>query len=161
MKKVLIVLALVALVLAPVAAKGATAVGGEFGEPTGATFRYAMEDKWDGYVTVGGSFWGSHGYLNAAAGAEIKVAEFNIDKAKFNVNVGAQVGFDFSFNKDYAYTAIAARGTASVSYDFSFNNKSDWTVYIRLGAGAKFKLSGEAELNLFSLSGVLGLVYHL
>ena len=161
MKKVLIVLALVALVLVPVAAKGATAIGGEFGEPTGITFRYDMEDKWDGYATVGGSFWGSHGYLNAAVGAEIKVADFNIDKAKFNVNVGAQVGFDFSFNKDYAYTAIAARGTGSVSYDFTINNKSDFTAYIRLGLGARFKLSGEADINLFSLAGVLGLVYHL
>ena len=94
---------------------------------------------------------------------EFKVAEFNIDKAKFNVNVGGQVGANIGLHKDYQYFAIAVRGTGSVSYDFSINNSSDWTAYIRLALGARFKISGEADSSFspFSWAGVLGLVYHL
>lgn len=162
MKKVLIVLALVALVLVPVAAKGAAAVGGEVGEPTGVTFCFKGEKGSNLYVTAG-AYLGGYAYLDAAAGMEFKVAEFNIDKAKFNVNVGGQVGANIGLHKDYQYFAIAVRGTGSVSYDFSINNSSDWTAYIRLALGARFKISGEADgsFNPFSWAGVLGLVYHL
>lgn len=162
MKKVLIVLALVALVLVPVAAKKATTVGGELGEPTGATFGFKTDKDWNTYVTAG-AYLGSYAYLDAAVGEEVKVAEFNIDKAKFDVNVGGQIGLNLGLHKDYRYFAVAVRATGSVSYDFSINNSSDWTAYIRLALGARFKISGETDgaFNPFSWAGVLGLVYHL
>ena len=69
MKKVLIVLALVALAIVPVAAKGVAAIGIELGQPTGITFDYKIDNKWDGYVT--GAFgFGSQSYIDVVVGGQ-------------------------------------------------------------------------------------------
>ena len=158
MKKVLIVLALVALVLIPVAAKGAATIGGEVGYPMGITFGFKGEKGTNLYITAGFAP-GAQAYIDAVAGMEFKVGEFNIDKAKFNVNAGAQAGIDFWLG-DYNAMAIAARGTIGISHDFE---KIDWTIYFRAGVGVRFKIAGneDAKVNLFSESFVIGMVYHL
>ena len=158
MKKALIVIALIVLVLVPVMAKEGFALGIELGEPTGVTFGYKVDDKWDGYVTAAVGF-GKVSYLDAVCGAQFKVTDFKIGKAQFDVNVGGQAGINLLFG-DANALAIAVRGTGSVSYDWTWKNVGDFTAYLRLALGARFKVSGEASLDTFSWAGALGCVYH-
>ena len=158
MKKALIVIALIVLVLVPVMAKEGFALGIELGEPTGVTFGYKVDDKWDGYVTAAVGF-GKVSYLDAVCGAQFKVTDFKIGKAQFDVNVGGQAGINLLFG-DANALAIAVRGTGSVSYDWTWKNVGDFTAYLRLAFGARFKVSGEASLDTFSWAGALGCVYH-
>ena len=161
MKKVLIVLALVALVLVPVAAKKATYVGGEIGYPMGATFGFKGEKGTSLYVTAGLDVFslGKQIYGDVVGGMEFKVGEFKIDSEVFNMNAGLQAGLDY-WAGDYKAMAIAARITFGISYDWK---KIDWTTYFRAGLGVRFKISGsdDATVSLFSDSFVLGMVYHL
>ncbi len=158
MKKVLIVVALVALAIVPVAAKGVAAVGLELGQPTGITFDYKIDEKWDGYTTVAFGF-GSTSYIDAVVGGQYKITDFNIDKAKFDVNVGVQGGA-LIYLGDASGVAIAIRGTGSVSYDWTWKDVGDFTAYLRLGLGYAIALSENARGG-FSWAGALGLVYHL
>ena len=158
MKKALIVIALIVLVLVPVMAKEGFALGIELGEPTGVTFGYKVDNKWDGYVTAAVGF-GKVSYLDAVCGAQVKVADFKIGKAQFNVNVGGQAGINLLFG-DANALAVAVRGTGSVSYDWTWKNVGDFTAYLRLALGARFKVSGEASLDTFSWAEALGCVYH-
>lgn len=158
MKKALIVIALIVLALVPVMAKDGFALGIELGEPTGVTFGYKVDDKWDGYVTAAVGF-GKVSYLDAVCGAQFKVTDFKIGKAQFDVNVGGQAGINLLFG-DANALAIAVRGTGSVSYDWTWKNVGDFTAYLRLALGARFKVSGEASLDTFSWAGALGCVYH-
>jgi len=158
MKKALIVIALIVLALVPVMAKDGFALGIELGEPTGVTFGYKVDDKWDGYVTAAVGF-GRVSYLDAVCGAQFKVTDFKIGKAQFDVNVGGQAGINLLFG-DANALAIAVRGTGSVSYDWTWKNVGDFTAYLRLALGARFKVSGEASLDTFSWAGALGCVYH-
>ena len=158
MKKVLIVLALVALVLVPVAAEKATYVGGEIGYPMGVTFGFRGEKGTSLYLTAGAGY-GRTTYFDIVAGMEFKVGEFKIDTEVFNMNAGVQAGIDLWLG-DPSAMAVAVRGTFGISYDWK---KIDWTTYTRLGLGARFKVAGgdEAKFNPFSWSFVLGMVYHL
>lgn len=158
MKKALIVIALIVLTLVPVMAKDGFALGIELGEPTGVTFGYKVDNKWDGYVTAAVGF-GRVSYLDAVCGAQFTVTDFKIGKAQFNVNVGGQAGINLLFG-DANALAIAVRGTGSVSYDWTWKNVGDFTAYLRLALGARFKVSGEASLDTFSWAGALGCVYH-
>ena len=158
MKKALIVIALIVLALVPVMAKDGFALGIELGEPTGVTFGYKVDDKWDGYVTAAVGF-GKVSYLDAVCGAQFKVTDFKIGKAQFDVNVGGQAGINLLFG-DANALAIAVRGTGSVSYDWTWKNVGDFTAYLRLALGARIKVSGEASLDTFSWAGALGCVYH-
>ena len=135
-----------------------TALGIELGEPTGVTFGYKVDNKWDGYVTAAVGF-GKVSYLDAVCGAQFKVTDFKIGKAQFDVNVGGQAGINLLFG-DANALAIAVRGTGSVSYDWTWKNVGDFTAYLRLALGARFKVSGEASLDTFSWAGALGCVYH-
>ncbi|MBP5552263.1 MAG: hypothetical protein J6X41_02675 [Spirochaetales bacterium] len=161
MKKVLIVLALVALVLVPVAAEKATYVGGEVGYPMGVTFGFRGEKDWNLYLTAGLDVFslGKQLYGDVVGGMELKVGSFEIGSEEFNMNAGAQVGLDF-WAGDYKAMAISVRGTFGISYDWK---DIDWTTYFRAGLGVRFKISGsdDAKVNLFSDSFVLGMVYHL
>ena len=158
MKKVLIVLALVALVLVPVAAEKATYVGGEIGYPMGVTFGFRGEKGTSLYLTAGAGY-GSRTYFDIVAGMEFKVGEFKIDTEVFNMNAGAQAGIDLWVG-DPSTMAVAIRGTFGISYDWK---KIDWTTYFRAGLGVRFKISSndDASFNMFSDSFVLGMVYHL
>ena len=158
MKKVLIVLALVALAIVPVAAKGVAAVGLELGQPTGITFNYDIDKKWDGYATVAFGF-GKASYINALVGGQYKVTDLQIGKADFDVNVGLQAGALFWFGEAKG-VSIAARATGAVSYDWTWKNVGDFTAYIRLGIGYGFAISDGAKGGI-SWSAALGCVYHL
>ena len=158
MKKTIIVIALVVLALVPVMAKEGFTLGIELGDPSGVTFGYKINDKWDGYVTAALGF-GKNLYLDAVAGGQYKITDFNIDKAKFDVNVGAQVGVNVMFGEASAL-GIAVRGTGSVSYDWTWKDVGDFTAYLRLALGARFWLTNEPSLSMFSWAGALGCVYH-
>ncbi|MBO4394596.1 MAG: hypothetical protein J5800_09665 [Spirochaetales bacterium] len=161
MKKVIIVLALVALAIVPLAAKGAAAVGVELGQPTGITFRYDMDGKWDGYATVAFRFGSKSAAIAAAIGGEYKVTDFNIDKAKFNVNVGIQSGAYIGIGDNSGHITVPVLGTGSVSYDWTWKNVGDFTAYIRLGLGIAIGLGTDGGGLGFGFAGALGLVYHL
>ena len=161
MKKVIIVLALVALAIVPLAAKGAAAVGVELGQPTGITFRYDMDGKWDGYATVAFRFGSKSAAIAAAIGGEYKVTDFNIEKAKFNVNVGIQSGAYIGIGDNSGHITVPVLGTGSVSYDWTWKNVGDFTAYIRLGLGIAIGLGTDGGGLGFGFAGALGLVYHL
>jgi hypothetical protein len=154
MKKVLIVLALVALAIVPVAAKG-FGIGLEAGNPSGVTFAYDIDEKWDGYATVGFAF--ASGALDAVVGGQYEVANFEIGKAEFDVNVGAQAGIFTNFKS----LGIAVRGTGSIDYDWTWKDVGDFTAYLRLGFGVGIGLTGDSAGAGFSWSGALGCVYYL
>lgn len=158
MKKVLIVLALLALVIVPVTAKAAATFGGELGYPMGVTFGFKGEKGSNLYVTAGAGL-GNPLYLDIVGGFEFKVGEFKIESETFNLNAGAQAGVDLWLG-DYNAMAVAVRGTFGISYDWK---NIDWTTYFRIGLGARFKVSGSEDfkINPFSGSFVLGMVYHL
>ena len=157
MKKIFIVLALVALVVAPVVAKGNFAVGLEAGQPSGITFGYQINDKVSAYAT--GAFgFGSTSYIDAVVGGQYKVYEFAIKNANFDVLAGGQVGALFYLG-DASGVALAARATATVAYDWTWEKVGDFTAYLRAGIGARFGLSGEAKTGL-SWNAALGCVYH-
>lgn len=159
MKKVLIVLALVALAIVPVAAKGVAAIGLELGQPTGITFDYKIDNKWDGYVT--GAFgFGSQSYIDVVIGGQYQAGTFEIGKAEFGVNVGLQGGAIIWLG-DANGISIAARATASVSYDWTWKNVGDFTVYLRGALGVGIGLTENHGGVGLSGAGALGLVYHL
>jgi len=156
MKKALIVLALVVLALVPVMAKGATAIGGEAGYPaSGVTVNFDVNDKIDGFATVG--FWYAGG-LEAIVGGQVRIVDFNIDKAKFFVSVGAEAGGLISF-KDGVSTKVIVAATGSLNYNFSIE-KADFRTYLRLGPGVSFTFNDGVK-PAFDFIGALGLVYYL
>ena len=157
MKRILIVLALVAMVIMPVAARGNFSVGLEAGQPSGVTFGYQINDKIDGYVT--GAFgFGSTSYIDAVAGAQYKVTSFSIKGVDFDVLAGAQIGALFYLG-DASGVALTARATGTVAYNWTWEKVGDFTAYLRAGIGARFGLSGEAKTGL-SWNAALGCVYH-
>ena len=159
MKKIVIVLALVALAIIPLAAKGVAAVGLELGQPTGITFRYDMDGKWNGFATVAFRFGSGSSAIAAAVGGEYKVTDINIDKAKFNVNVGLQSGA-YIYVGNASGIAIPILAIGSVSYDWSWKNVGDFTAYIRLGIGYAIGIGDGIDGGL-AWTAALGCVYHL
>ncbi len=164
MKKAIVIIALVAMIIVPVAAKSVLptknsgfAVGLELGEPTGITFDYKIDSKWDGYITAAFGF-GSNSYIDAVLGGQYKVTDFKIDKAKFDVNVGVQAGA-LIYLGDASGIAIAARGTGSISYDWTWKNVGDFTAYLRAGIGYAIALS-ESVSGGITFNAALGCVYH-
>ncbi len=166
MKKAIVIIALIAMIIAPVAAasilpsqqKGGFAVGLELGQPTGITFDYKIDSKWDGYITAAFGF-GNVSYIDAILGGQYKVTEFKIDKAAFDVNVGLQAGANFVLGESKG-VRIAVRGTGSVSYDWTWKNVGDFTAYLRAGVGYAIALSDSVSGGI-SWNAALGCVYHL
>lgn len=157
MKKVIIILALVALAIVPLAAKGVGAIGLELGQPTGITIRYDMDGKWNGYAT--GAFrFGNTSAIAIAVGGEFKVSDFNIDKAKFLVNAGIQSGV-YIWTGDVSGLSIPVLGTVSVSYDWTWKNVGDFTAYLRAGLGYAIGI-GENISGEIAFNAALGMVYH-
>jgi small basic protein len=167
MKKAIVIIALVAMIIVPVAAKsilpdsnkGGFAIGIELGEPTGITFDYKIDSKWDGYITAAFGFGSNSGYIDAVLGGQYKVTDFKIDKAKFDVNVGVQAGA-LIYLGDASGIAIAARGTGSISYDWTWKNVGKFTAYLRAGVGYAIGLS-ESVSGGVTFNAALGCVYHL
>ena len=149
MKKAIVIIALVAMIIVPVAAKSVlptsgnnvSAIGLEIGLPgvTGITFDYKIDSKWDGYATVAFGF-GNGTYINALVGGQYKVTDFKIDKAQFDVNVGLQGGANIYIG-DVSGVALAFRGTAAVSYDWNWKDLGDFSAYLRAGFGYAIGLS--------------------
>ena len=166
MKKAIVIIALVAMIIVPVAAssilpnsdKGGFAIGLELGEPTGLTFDYKIDSKWDGYITAAFGF-GKDSYIDAVLGGQYKVTDFKIDKAQFDVNVGVQAGA-LIYLGDASGVAIAVRGTGSVSYDWTWKNVGDFTAYLRAGLGYAIALS-DGLAGGITWNAALGCVYHL
>ncbi len=166
MKKAIVIIALVAMIIAPVAAKSifpsqqksGFRLGLEAGQPSGITFGYKIDNKWDGYITAAFGF-GNAGYIDAVLGGQYKVAEFKINKEVFDVNVGLQAGANFVLGESKG-VKLAARGTASVSYDWTWKNVGDFTAYLRAGVGYAFALSDSVTAGI-SYNAALGCVYHL
>ncbi len=154
MKKVLIVVALVALAIVPVAAKG-FGVGLEAGNPSGVTLAYDIDEKWDGYATIGFAFVG--GGLDAVVGGQYEVANFEIGKAEFDVNVGLQAGVYTNFKS----LGLAVRGTGAIDYDWTWKDVGDFTAYLRAAFGVGIGLTGDYAGAGFSWAGALGCVYYL
>lgn len=159
MKKLVIVLALVALVLVPVAAaKNVAAIGLELGLPTGITFDYKLDNKWDGYTTIAFGF-GSVSYIDAVIGGQYKFSDFKIDKMQWDLNAGLQVGVNLWLG-DNNGLGLAFRGTVSASHDWTWKDVGDFTIYLRGGIGYAVALSGNFTGGI-SPCLALGLVYHL
>lgn len=160
MKKVLIVLALVALAVLPVAAKkGIEAVGVEVGEPTGITILFPIENKkLDGYATAAFRF-GSTNSVDVLAGGQYEVTTFKIEKAKFGVNAGLEAGLSVILGEGGG-VGVSGRGTVSVDYDWTWKNVGDFTAYLRAGLGYGVRFSSDVS-GAISFCAALGLVYHL
>ncbi len=165
MKKAIVIIALVAMIIVPVAAKSVLptqkssfAVGIELGQPAGITVNWDIDSKWDGYVTAAFGF-GSPYYIDAVLGGQYKVAEFKIDKAKFDVNVGLQAGANITLG-DNPSVLLAFRGTGSISYDWKWKDVGNFTAYLRGGAGYAVSLSKDVA-GKFSWNAALGCVYHI
>lgn len=165
MKKTIAIIALVAMIIVPVAAKSilptqksSLAVGIELGQPTGVTVSYDIDSKWDGYITAAFGF-GSTNYIDAILGGQYKVGEFKIDRAKFDVNAGVQAGANILLGEPSA-VRIAVRGTGSISYDWTWKNVGGFTAYLRAGVGYAIALSDSVQGGI-SWNAALGCVYHI
>lgn len=165
MKKAIVVIALVAMIVVPVAAKSvlptsksSLAVGLELGQPTGITVSYDIDSKWNGYVTAAFGF-GNVNYIDAVLGGQYKVTDFKVNKAVFDVNVGLQAGANILLGESSA-VRVAVRGTGSVSYDWTWKNVGDFTVYLRAGVGYAIALSDSVQGGI-SWNAALGCVYHI
>ncbi|MGE4583494.1 MAG: hypothetical protein AB7C91_02510 [Sphaerochaeta sp.] len=136
MKKVLLALILVALVLIPVAAatEGTAqtdlAIGLNLGTSASISGQYRM-DNFDIIANLGFGFLSD--YLSVDGAANFKVAEFDIDKAHFNVTVGggAYIGIPLSSGKGFGLAAIAPVGVV-----YNLENKDvPLDLYLRVVPG--------------------------
>ena len=165
MKKTIAIIALVAMIIVPVAAKSilptqksSLAVGIELGQPTGVTVSYDIDSKWDGYITAAFGF-GSNNYIDAVLGGQYKAGEFKIDRAKFDVNVGLQAGA-LIYVGGNSGVSLAVRGTGSISYDWTWKNVGDFTAYLRAGVGPAISFAEGVNVGI-TWNAALGCVYHI
>ena len=136
MKKVLLALILVALVLVPVtaaterASKTDLAVGLNLGTNSGVGVQYRMND-FDLIGNLGFDLF--NGYLSVDAAANYKVAEFNIEKAQFDVTVGggAYLGIPIESGAKLGLAAIIPVG---IVYSMN-NNDFPLDFYLRIAPG--------------------------
>lgn len=136
MKKVLLAVLLLAMVLLPAtaaerASKTDLAVGLNLGTNTGVGVQYRMND-FDVIGNVGFGFIGGSS-LSVDAAANYKVAEFNIEKAQFDVTVGggAALSIPFEEGKKLGLAAIVPVGIV-----YSMDNKDlPLDFYLRLAPG--------------------------
>ena len=159
MKRFIVIIALIAMLIVPAAAKGSFAIGAgiEAGQPMGITVDYQYSDVTDIYA-VGGFGFGPANYIDVAVGAQRNVTGFSIKDAWFDVSIGCQLGALFYFN-DAKTFALDSRVTAALSYDWTWKNVGDFTAYLRGGAGLKFDISGGTSVAL-AWSSTLGCIYH-
>ena len=135
MKKVLLVLLLVALALVPAtaaerASKTDLAVGLNLGTNSGVGVQYRMND-FDLIGNLGFGFIGGSN-LSFDAAANYKVTEFNIDKAQFDVTVGGGVAMAVPLGEgDFRLAAIAPVGVV-----YSMNDRDfPLDFYLRVAPG--------------------------
>nr|WP_319472584.1 hypothetical protein [uncultured Sphaerochaeta sp.] len=135
MKKVLLAVLLLAMVLLPAtaaerASKTDLAVGLNLGTNTGVGVQYRMND-FDVIGNVGLGFIGGSS-LSVDAAANYKVAEFNIEKAKFDVTVGGGAAIRVPFDK----SKMGLAAIVPVGIVYSMNNKDfPLDFYLRIAPG--------------------------
>jgi hypothetical protein len=133
MRKVVLTLAIITLILVPVAATNSFALGLNLGTNTGLGVQYQMKD-FDVVGNVGYGFL-NNGYISIDAAASYKVAEFNINKARFDVTagVGGLLGILLDSEEKLSVAVIAP-----VGLKYSLANK-DWPLdfYFRVFPGIR------------------------
>lgn len=151
MKKTLIILALIAMVIVPVAAVELEdfQVGLEAGYPgLGLTGVYELKDDFDITASVNYN-WGKA--LNIKVGALHDIVAFKVtDNVVFPVKVGAETIVNIAKGNFW----VGALALGSVNYDFQIKDL-DFTAFVRLGLGLKTEKN-----KYFAFDGVLGCVYH-
>ncbi|MCH3907648.1 MAG: hypothetical protein LKE39_02850 [Sphaerochaeta sp.] len=165
MKKIWLVLIVVALLIAPVAAKSNTigaattkyAVGVNLGWPTnGVAFQYKMSNSFDliGDVSLGSANGNWLGWVGGDVGVNFKVADFDWTDGSWFLTVGAvgQVGFILpDSNDNNGGFHLAALAPVRLNYQFP---KAPWSFYLMLGPGLDiFPTIG------FTMGGALGALY--
>ncbi|MDD3059036.1 MAG: hypothetical protein EOM32_08555 [Spirochaetia bacterium] len=135
MKRVLLVLLLVALALVPAtaaerASKTDLALGLNLGTSASIAAQYRM-DSFDLIANIGFGFLNE--YLSAEVAANFKVAEFKIENADFDITVagGAYFGIPLASDSKFGFAAIAPIGLV---YSFS-NSDAPIDLYLRVTPG--------------------------
>lgn len=158
--RTILIVALLALILAPVTAapfKNATsgsyskyALGLNVGTNTGLGFQYKVNRDFDITGNLGLNNFNTNS-LSFDAAATYKIAEFNIDKAKFDVTLGlgGNVGIPLVSGGSFNVSALVPVG---VTYHFT-NVPID--VYLRVAAGVKIIDSGALNIG-FDYGAFLG-----
>ena len=133
MRKVVLTLAIITLILVPVAATNSFALGLNLGTNTGLGVQYQMND-FDVVGNVGYGFL-NNGYISVDAAASYKVADFSINKAHFDVTagIGGLLGISLDSEEKLSVAVILP-----VGLKYSLANK-DWPLdfYFRVFPGLK------------------------
>mgnify|MGYP004445184507 FL=1 len=161
MKKAIIIVALVAMVLIPVAAKGVEVkgIGVEVGNFSGISVQFAVDQKWTGIASgnmmisdsafsFGGSIGATYNYGTVKLGKGLNVT-------KFPHNAGLICGVYFTKGA----IAIVPQALAEVAYDFSID-KLDFEAFLRVSGGASVAITDSGVNFGFPVFGAaLGLLY--
>jgi|SRR5690554_6345267 hypothetical protein len=110
MRKVLLTLVVITLILVPVSAKNALAVGVNLGTNAGVAVQYQLSD-FDVVANVGYNFL-NQGYLSADVTASYKVTDFNIGEALIDVTAGfgALMGIPVTSGAQFGVAAMVPVG---------------------------------------------------
>lgn len=130
------------------ASKGQFGAGLNLGTCLGAAVKFD-NDSWDLYGNIGFGAIGK--VLSAEAGAELPVADFKIESAKFDVVCGGMLQAGIA-NK-FLYAGLLATG--AISYEFS---DVPIDTYLRLGAGVGLSITDTVTFG-FAYSGAIGATY--
>lgn len=153
-KKLLTVIALVALVMVPSFAKSSDMSAGlALGTINGVGFKYYVDKD----LTVGGTvgFDVIDGNLNGEAFGLYKVSEFQIEKEKFDVNAGLGAAVNIPLSSGSSF-GVSALGMGEVSY--SFDNKDlPIDVLLRLEPGVSFTFASTLEVGFAFQGSIQGL----
>ncbi len=158
-KKIILIALLIAAIALPLtaassldlskASKGQFGAGLNLGTCLGAAVKFDNA-KWDLYGNIGFGVIGKR--LFAEAGAELPVADFKIESAKFDVVCGGMLQAGIANN--FLYAGILATG--AISYEFS---DVPIDTYLRLGAGVGLSATNSAVALGFAYSGAIGATY--
>ena len=141
-KKLLTVVAMIALVMIPTFAKSSDmSVGLAVGTINGVGFKYKVDKD----ITAGGTvgFDIISGNINAEAFGLYKVSEFSIEKEDFDVNVG--VGASANIPLSGNSFSLSALGMGEVSYSFEGDLPIDLLLRLEPGVGFTFGNSVVAD----------------
>lgn len=162
MKKALLIIMIAAAIVLPLAAapslnvsnvtnNGQFGVGLNLGTNLGAAVKWDTS-TWDVYANIGAGYIGGGGFHFAAEpGAELKVTEFKIEKAQFDVNAGAMIPVSVSNTG----VSVGFLGTGSVSYEFK---DFPLQAYLRVGLGINMVFADPFVIG-FGYSGAIGGTY--
>jgi hypothetical protein len=161
MKKLVLVLVLVAIILVPVtsaaletssAAKSKYAVGLNLGTNSGIGFQYKMNKDFDLIGNLGLNNFATT-RLSLDAAVNVKVYQFSIEDADFDVTVGlgGYVGIPLQSGVGFDVSALVPVG---VVYSFD-EDIAPIDVYLRLAPGVQLIKDGAFKLGL-GFSGYFG-----